>query len=133
VAPDHVTWLGGSADTFWNNLSDDLKRRLLALIAEEVPDAAGTIPVEIEAGYVAHTILRKIDKDHFDLVVMGTHGRTGLSHVLMGSVAERVVRLSPVPVMTVRVPKKSKKAARETAATGAGDPTSSEAAPTPGE
>jgi nucleotide-binding universal stress UspA family protein len=39
-----------------------------------------------------------------DLVVIGTHGRTGLKHVLLGSVAERVVRLSPVPVLTVRNP-----------------------------
>ena len=36
-----------------------------------------------------------------DLVVVGTHGRTGLSHVLLGSIAERVIRLSPVPVVTV--------------------------------
>lgn len=38
------------------------------------------------------------------LVVMGTHGRTGLAHLLVGSVAEKVVRHSPVPVMTVRAP-----------------------------
>jgi universal stress protein A len=38
----------------------------------------------------------------FDLVVMGTHGRTGISHLLLGSVAERVVRRSPCPVLTVR-------------------------------
>jgi nucleotide-binding universal stress UspA family protein len=37
-----------------------------------------------------------------DLVVIGTHGRKGVSHVLLGSVAEKVVRLSPVPVLTVR-------------------------------
>ena len=37
-----------------------------------------------------------------DLIVMGTHGRTGLSHALLGSVAERVVRTAPCPVMTVR-------------------------------
>ncbi len=36
-----------------------------------------------------------------DLVVMGTHGRTGLKHFLLGSVAERVVRESPVPVLTI--------------------------------
>lgn len=38
----------------------------------------------------------------FDLVVMGTHGRTGLSHVMMGSIAEWVVRQAQVPVMTIR-------------------------------
>lgn len=37
-----------------------------------------------------------------DLVVMGTHGRRGLSHALLGSVAEKIVRLSPAPVLTVR-------------------------------
>ena len=40
--------------------------------------------------------------EKFDLIVMGTHGRRGLSHALMGSVAERVVRMSPCPVLTVR-------------------------------
>ena len=37
-----------------------------------------------------------------DLIIMGTHGRTGLKHVLMGSVAERVVRLAPCPVLVTR-------------------------------
>ncbi|WP_262175055.1 universal stress protein [Haloarcula laminariae] len=38
-----------------------------------------------------------------DMVVMGTHGRTGLDHYLMGSIAEKVVRRSPVPIVTVRL------------------------------
>ena len=43
------------------------------------------------------------DKD-IDLIVMGTHGHTGLAHVLLGSVAEKVVRKAPCPVLTVRHP-----------------------------
>jgi universal stress protein A len=39
-----------------------------------------------------------------DLIIMGTHGRTGLSHVLLGSVAEKVVRLAPCPVLVARQP-----------------------------
>jgi universal stress protein A len=39
-----------------------------------------------------------------DLIVMGTHGRSGLSHLFLGSVAERVVRTAPCPVLTIREP-----------------------------
>ncbi len=47
-------------------------------------------------------ILAQISEARADLVVIGTHGRQGLSRALLGSVAERVVRTSPVPVLTVR-------------------------------
>lgn len=47
-------------------------------------------------------ILRYAKEQDIDLIVMGTHGRSGLVHVLMGSVAERVVRKAPCPVLTVR-------------------------------
>jgi nucleotide-binding universal stress UspA family protein len=50
-------------------------------------------------------ILRYAKDNDIDLIVMGTHGRTGLVHVLLGSVAERVVRKSSCPVLTVRHPK----------------------------
>lgn len=48
------------------------------------------------------TIIRYAREHKIDLIVLGTHGRTGLSHVLMGSVAENVVRKAPCPVLTVR-------------------------------
>lgn len=48
-------------------------------------------------------IIKKADEQQSDLIVMGTHGRTGLDHVLFGSTAEKVVRKSNVPVMTVRI------------------------------
>jgi nucleotide-binding universal stress UspA family protein len=47
-------------------------------------------------------ILSVIELRHVDLVVMGTHGRRGLDHAFLGSVAEKIVRMSPVPVLTVR-------------------------------
>jgi nucleotide-binding universal stress UspA family protein len=51
---------------------------------------------------VPHKIIREyIDKNDIDLVVMGTHGRTGLEHTLLGSTTERIVRTVDVPVLTV--------------------------------
>jgi nucleotide-binding universal stress UspA family protein len=52
-------------------------------------------------GYVAQTLGELIVREHIDLVVVGTHGRTGLSKLVMGSVAEEVFRKSPCPVLTV--------------------------------
>jgi nucleotide-binding universal stress UspA family protein len=49
-------------------------------------------------------IIQTAKKKSADLIVMGTHGRTGLDHVLFGSTAEKVVRKSPCPVLTVRLP-----------------------------
>lgn len=46
-------------------------------------------------------ILRTAEEVGADLIVMGTHGRRGLSHLLLGSVAEKIVRLSPIPVLTL--------------------------------
>jgi nucleotide-binding universal stress UspA family protein len=51
-------------------------------------------------------IIRMVKKGPADLIVMGTHGRTGLDHVLFGSTAEKVVRKSPCPVLTIRLPGK---------------------------
>ena len=71
-------------------LADD--RRALATIGEAV----------VRLGDPRDLILRAVDELHADLVVMGTHGRRGIRRALLGSVAETVVRASPVPVLTVR-------------------------------
>jgi len=57
---------------------------------------------EVAAGSPAETIIRVAEEKKVDLIVMGTHGRTGLQHVLLGSVAEKVVRLAPCPVLTIK-------------------------------
>lgn len=58
-----------------------------------------TVTVRIEEGQPADSIVRAAEE--VDVVVMSTHGRTGLAHLLMGSVAEKVVRHSPVPVLVL--------------------------------
>jgi nucleotide-binding universal stress UspA family protein len=53
-------------------------------------------------GVAYDEIVKKAKEESADLIVMGTHGRRGMRHLLMGSVAERVVRAAPCPVLTVR-------------------------------
>jgi nucleotide-binding universal stress UspA family protein len=66
--------------------------------------AAGAQNVEtcMLQGNPGMEILRLAREANFDLIVLGTHGRTGIKHLLIGSVAERVVRHSPCPVFTVK-------------------------------
>nr|WP_256421809.1 universal stress protein [Halobellus rarus] len=61
-----------------------------------------TVVTEIVDGNPHEEILDYVSEYGIDMVIMGTHGRTGLDRVVIGSVAERVVRQSPVPVLTVR-------------------------------
>ena len=64
--------------------------------------AAGAIACELAVGPAALRITEKAKQGRYDLVVMGTHGRTGLKRLLIGSVAEQVVRSASCPVLTVR-------------------------------
>ena len=60
------------------------------------------VTIQIRIGSVAGDILEFAREQHVDLIVMGTHGRRGLSHLLLGSVAEQVLRSAPCPVLTTR-------------------------------
>ena len=59
---------------------------------------------EVLFGHGARAIAEYAAEHGHDLIVMGTHGRTGVAHLLLGSVAERLVRTAPCPVLTVRHP-----------------------------
>ena len=68
---------------------------------KRVQDAGITADGLSVVGAPSQTIVDTARDKQADLIVMGTHGRTGLRHMLIGSVAERVVRLTPCPVMVV--------------------------------
>jgi nucleotide-binding universal stress UspA family protein len=72
--------------------------------AEAVADGAPRVATGKSIGEPAAEIVAEAEDGKYDAVVVGTHGRTGLAHVLLGSVAERVVRRAPMPVVTVRPP-----------------------------
>jgi nucleotide-binding universal stress UspA family protein len=64
------------------------------------PEVAADLHV-IE-GHAAADIVRFAESHHSDLIVIATHGRTGIEHMLLGSITEKVVRRAPCPVFTVR-------------------------------
>lgn len=98
-------------------LAHELKLRL-----EEIRPPDESIPVEhqFREGDAAEEIVQVAEEEHADLVVMATHGRTGLGRLLMGSVAEEVLRRAPCPVLTLKVMTGQRAAAAETTAVGAG-------------
>ena len=60
------------------------------------------VAVHVRDGNTFLEILQAARDLHSDMIIMGTHGRTGIAHLIIGSVAEKVVRASTIPVMTVR-------------------------------
>ena len=93
--------------TMGEDLLGDLERQASAALAQVLPEAQqATIEVTraVAIGSPSQKIVETAEAEHVDLIVMATHGRTGLSHLLIGSVAERVVRTAPCPVLTIRPP-----------------------------
>lgn len=66
------------------------------------PDPSVHYEHRLDEGAVSDAIVREAQETHADLIVMGTHGRSGLKRLLMGSIAEDVIRRAPCPVVTVR-------------------------------
>jgi nucleotide-binding universal stress UspA family protein len=77
----------------------------MLLLGDHLPaDADVAYEHHLLHGDPAQEILRHAREQHVDLIVMGTHGRTGLSRLLLGSVAESVLREATCPVLTVKTP-----------------------------
>jgi nucleotide-binding universal stress UspA family protein len=77
----------------------EVKKMLEAIVP---PDKSVRYEHRLVMGTAADDIVRVADEEGVDLIVIGTHGRTGLMRVLMGSVAESVMRLATCPVLTVK-------------------------------
>jgi nucleotide-binding universal stress UspA family protein len=99
-----------------------IARSLLKNLMEPLLKSQLMVRPYLVSGMASEEILKKARQDRVNLIVMGTHGRTGLQHVFLGSVAEKVVRLSSCPVLTVRLASPGRKTkisqtSRETAVT----------------
>jgi universal stress protein A len=89
---------------------DRRKKQLERFVTEEFADLANNkrIRLEVEIGTPYKKIVEKAKQEGVDMIVMSTHGRTGVLHMLIGSVTERVVRRAPCPVLSVPPPQKAK-------------------------
>jgi universal stress protein A len=105
---DDATFATAYPDGFYTELPG-LRTQLISeatdrlkAMAAKCAAAGVTATVEVAVGSPARVIVSTATSRGTDLVVMGTHGRSGFAHLVVGSVAERVVRAAPCPVLTVR-------------------------------
>lgn len=90
---------------FWTQVKTEAEKALEGHAASLRPRGID-VEIEVTEGYPATAIEEEAIRNKADLIVIGTHGHTGLKHLLLGSVAERVVQKSPCPVLTVKSPEK---------------------------
>lgn len=91
-------------ESSWEGVSSALKKQGEQAI-HDVEELIGDVPFEssVVDGSPSRKIVNYAAENDIDVIVMGTHGRSGVDRLLLGSVAERVVRSSTVPVLTIRV------------------------------
>jgi nucleotide-binding universal stress UspA family protein len=86
-------------------IESTLQEQAEGVVSEAADEAASeglSVQTEVITGIPDTAIIDYAEENDLDLIVMGTHGRTGLHRYLLGSVTERTVRQSPVPVLTIR-------------------------------
>lgn len=110
VLTDPMSLVQGPADySLPDGFFEDLIKQAEGALAERPRSGGSGLKVRrvTAVGSAAGEIVRYAGENKADLIVMGTHGLTGLAHLLIGSVAERVARTAPCPVMTVPEPGRS--------------------------
>jgi len=88
---------------FWTNVKTEAQQ-VLERHAERLRAQGVAVETVVREGYPATVIQEEAEEQHADLIVIGTRGLSGLKHLLLGSVAERVVQKAPCPVLTVKTP-----------------------------
>ena len=95
---------GASAESDLTLAAERAWRRIDVAVAALNREGGSKIRVDVRVGGVATCILERAQAGDCDLIVMGTHGRRGLQRMLLGSVAEEVIRTAPCPVVTLHLP-----------------------------
>ncbi|WP_227353582.1 universal stress protein [Haladaptatus salinisoli] len=86
----------------WYEESKESAEALFEDAQETAAEYGATLSTTTELGRPAQAIVEYAEENDFDQIIMGSHGRSGVSRILLGSVAETVVRRSPMPVTVVR-------------------------------
>ena len=102
LRPDLTVWSGELSGTLADSVKLAAEQAMTEFVKAANVSGRKEVTTELVSGAPAATVLSALEAGTYDLVVMGTHGRTGLSHLFLGSVAEKVVRHSKQPVLTVR-------------------------------
>ena len=89
---------------FWASVKTEAEQQLGSL-AEQLRAKGIEVETAVCEGYAATVIVEEAAARDADLIVIGTHGLSGLKHLLLGSIAERVVQKAPCPVLTVKTPR----------------------------
>ena len=89
-----------SLDKFQKEANEGAKKAMDKICEKEL-QSCPNFQKRIVSGDAVDEILKVIESEGIDLLIMGTHGRKGMEHVIFGSVAENVVKKSPVPVLTI--------------------------------
>ena len=87
-------------DSFVGEIVTGAEKSMSTFVAEHF--AGVPVKAEVVVGYAAEEILAIAEAENADIIVMGTHGRKGIDRILFGSVAEKVVKNSTLPVLTIR-------------------------------
>jgi nucleotide-binding universal stress UspA family protein len=86
---------------FWANVKTEAKQTL-DRSADELREKGLDVEAIVREGYAATVIEEEAERQEADVIIIGTRGLSGLKHLLLGSIAERVVQKAPCPVLTVK-------------------------------
>ncbi len=101
VSEEMVSYKDGSRRSLSDLIRENAEREMVEFLASLKVPAGRQFAHHLVSGEPVTAILHEASKPGYDVLVVGTHGRTGMTRLLLGSVTEKLIRLSPIPVLTV--------------------------------
>jgi nucleotide-binding universal stress UspA family protein len=102
IAPEAMVGAAGGSQTLADLVKHEAESEMKKFVAGAQKKGIAIHDARIEHGPPARVVVEEAKRGDYDMIAVGTHGRTGLPHLLLGSVAEKIVRRADRPVLTVR-------------------------------